>query len=364
MSNQKHHTVCILTTSYKEYDRRMQRISMHLSQIGYEVSWLSRSQDSALVEHRVSTLFKSGIAFYLEYNFRLFRYLLKLKPSLIYAVDLDTLLSAKLYQLMTQCKVIFDSHEYFTEVPELSKKRLKKWIWSCLGRWAITDQTTCITVNASLSQILEEKYGQPFSVLRNIPSISEKEHKINLNQDQKIILYLGAVNVGRGIELACQAIAEQRLSDVYRLWIIGDGDILNDLQAQYGDIDRIDFMGWVKPTDLSAIVSQAWLGINMLDAVSDSYYYSLTNKYFDYINHGIPAIHMDYPEYRILQSLYPVSKLVGTYTIEAFVEGVKYYENFDEYKKSKLACSQASLDFNWEKESQRLTHLMGVMTID
>lgn len=359
MKKHKAKSICILSTSYREYDRRMLRISAHLSTLDYVVSWISRSTNFN-EELAISTRFSSGVLFYLEYNLRILQIIVNVKPEIIYAVDLDTMLAARMYQRFSGCELIFDSHEYFTEVPELKGKRIKKAIWSQLGKWAIKSDTTCITVNSSLSKILSEKYGQQFHVVRNVPPQRSLplQHIETLGDDKKVILYLGAVNVGRGLEIACDAVKSGHLSEDYELWIVGDGDILSQLQKTYKDVNAIKFYGWVAPDQLSDILTQAWIGINMLDAVSKSYYYSLTNKYFDYIQHQLPAIHMDYPEYQALQEQYPVSKLVKEYTINGLIDGIQHYNDPSEYKKSKLACKEASLDLNWESESAKLSIIM------
>lgn len=333
MKANKVKSICVLSTSYREYDRRMQRISTHLSSLDYVVSWISRSTDSS-DNLTISTNFSSGILFYLEYNLRMVQLIVNLKPDIVYAVDLDTMLAARMYQRFSGCKLIFDSHEYFTEVPELTGKPIKKAIWSRLGKWAIKSDTTCITVNSSLSQILGEKYGQKFHILRNVPPqklTTAGTHQIP-KDDKKVILYLGAVNVGRGLEIACKAFKDKSLQKDYQLWIVGDGDILSQLQASYASVSGITFFGWVAPDQLSDILAQAWIGINMLDAVSKSYYYSLTNKYFDYIQHELPAIHMNYPEYEALQELYPTGKLVNDYSVDGFMEGIQYFNDLSEYK--------------------------------
>ena len=279
------------------------------------------------------------------------------KPEVIYAVDLDTMLAAKIYSVLRRLPLVYDSHEYFTEVPELSGRPLKKAIWTAVGKLAINENTQCITVNHSLAQLLEEKYGVPFTVIRNIPPQVEEIHfDLDPTKDKKIIVYLGAVNEGRGIELFCQAAHEGYLDD-YDLWIIGNGDLLPQLLNQYKKQKNIVFYDWVAPDQLSALLSKCWIGLNLLDAVSQSYYYSLTNKYFDYCHHGLPALHMDYPEYRQLQELYHTSYLVPSYDLKALLTGIQHFEDPAEYKKSKLACKEASLDLNWENESQKLNEI-------
>ena len=67
--------------------------------------------------------------FYIEFNLRLFIYLCSRKRDVIYAVDVDTLPATFLYHLIYSKPFVFDSHELFTEVPELQDHKIKKWIW-------------------------------------------------------------------------------------------------------------------------------------------------------------------------------------------------------------------------------------------
>ncbi len=340
----------------------MQRISSHLATIGHQVTWLSRSYE--MHDDRVTHWFKSGFGFYLEYNLRLLVRLFAVSPHVVYAVDLDTMLAAKLYSVLRRLPLIYDSHEYFTEVPELADRPIKKAIWTALGKWAINSETQCITVNQSLADILGQKYKCQFEVVRNVPphtanqmsQVAQHLGEPHRESSRKIIVYLGAVNQGRGIELYCRA-AQQGYLDSYDLWIIGNGDLLPHLRAEFGELPNVKFHDWVKPDQLHSLLAQCWLGLNLLDAVSQSYYYSLTNKFFDYCHHGLPALHMDYPEYRKLQERYPTSYLLKTYDIPGLLAGITHYEDPTEYKKSKLACKEVSLDFNWEYEKVKLTRL-------
>ena len=69
---------------------------------------------------------------------------------------------------------------------------------------------------------------------------------------------------------------------------------------------KVIFKGYVKPKELPKITAKASIGLNLLENKSLNYYYSLANKAFDYIQAEIPAIHMDFPEYRQLNQTYEV----------------------------------------------------------
>lgn len=346
--------ITVVSTSFREYDRRIQRIIGAFESFGYTTQWFARNAHND--PDAIVTRFKSGVLFYLEYNIRLCLRLLRSNTDVIYAVDFDTLLASRVAALLKRSTLVFDAHEYFTEVPELENKPLKKWIWKQVGKLCLNAKTPAITVNQSLAKILGEEYACKFDVIRNIPARVELAPEESSDDSERILLYQGAINVGRGIEIACEAI--DQLPEQYELWIIGDGDILEQLRSKYQVNPRITFIGWVAPEDLPGYTQEAWLGLNMLESSSLNYYYSLTNKYFDYIHANLPAIHMAFPQYKLLQEQFPVAYLAHDYSVQELVAGVKYYESEELYTKSVESCRVAKESFDWSQEQDHLKALV------
>jgi hypothetical protein len=77
------------------YDQRMHRICTSLAENGYAVTLVGRKLSSSLPltekkfrQKRIRCWYKKGKLFYLEYNLRLFTYLLFFKMDAICAIDL------------------------------------------------------------------------------------------------------------------------------------------------------------------------------------------------------------------------------------------------------------------------------------
>jgi hypothetical protein len=72
-------------------------------------------------------------------------------------------------------------------------------------------------------------------------------------------------------------------------------------------IDNITFTGNLLPIQLKSLTQHAWIGVNLLENMGKSYYLSLANKFFDYIQANIPQICIDFPEYRKINSKYNIA---------------------------------------------------------
>ncbi|MFC7669823.1 hypothetical protein ACFQT0_22475 [Hymenobacter humi] len=64
------------------------------------------------------------------------------------------------------------------------------------------------------------------------------------------------------------------------------------------------------PAALREVTRHAAVGIMLLENIGLSYYYSLANKFFDYVHAGIPQVLIDFPEYRALNEQFDVAELV------------------------------------------------------
>ena len=354
MKNRSHHII-ICSTSFHEYDRRLIRISDALKEASYQVTWISRTlgkranNSSEKTNEIINTIFKRGILFYLEFNFRLFKKLLKYPHAIINSIDLDTLLAGWLAAKFSEQPLVFDAHEIFYEVPELEGKPFKKWIWKRLAKLIIPSIKHAYTVNNSLKQHYEKSYFAHFEVIRNVPPKTTFE--IEQKSNQKKIIYLGVLNKGRGVEILIELMKQM---PEYSLQLIGEGDLSNTLKKQAGKAKNVEFLGYKKPDEIFSILSQASIGINILDAQSLNYKLSLANKFFDYLHAGIPSINMAFPEYLNILSDFEVGVTINDYDLDSLKEAIVNLEDTELYQELSTNCIKYRDNFTWEKESKKL----------
>ena len=280
-------------------DNRVHKVAQSLQSFGFEVFLVGRKlPDSQPVNkrvyetHRMKLLFTKGPLFYAEYNFRLFFFLFFHQADIFLSNDLDSLTANYLAAKLKQKILVYDSHELFTQLPELINRPKTQAIWQRMEQAILPKIKYAYTVCESIASTYYQQYSTPFRVVRNIPERQQKttiSAANNIRTDnRKIILYQGSLNIGRGLEYAIKAM---RHLDGTRLIIVGDGDISIPLKQLTADLelqDRITFLGKIPLDEMKLYTAQADLGISIEEDLGLNYRYALPNKLFDYIQQEIP----------------------------------------------------------------------------
>jgi glycosyltransferase involved in cell wall biosynthesis len=351
-------TILFCITNYPETDRRMIRVCKTLSENQWDVTLVGRKlksgqdiPDFPFKVKRLNTLFKRGILFYLEYNIRLVLVLITAKARIYGSVDYDTLLGVIWGAGLRRKKVVFDAHEWFEELPELEGKSFKKWVWSRIAKWGLPKVDYCYTVSMGIGDRLHEKYGVSFDVLHNYPPL-EKEEPSAIRDN--IILYLGALNKGRGLEEVIKVM--HRIDAI--LWLVGEGDLsksLRTLVTQEKLNHKVIFHGLIPPDQILEYLLKARVGLNLLDSHSKSYKYSLANKFFDYVHAGMPQLCMDFPEYRRFNQQFDVANLIKDLNPESIYYALNHLlEDRNYWFTYHITCLEARKAWSWDQEQLKL----------
>ena len=98
------------------------------------------------------------------------------RNDLLISNDLDTLLANYLASKIRKIPLLYDSHEYFTEVPELRARAGTKKVWESIEGRILPKLKYAMTVSDSIAAAYHEKYGTPFRVIRNVSKFRTPEN--------------------------------------------------------------------------------------------------------------------------------------------------------------------------------------------
>lgn len=352
-------TIIFTVTNDLNFDQRMHRICSALQKAGCNVTLVGRERKSSMPlapqtfqQIRIRCFFEAGKLFYFEYNLRLLFWLLFSRSADCYsAVDLDTILPCLLAAKLKGKKLVYDAHEYFTEVPEVINRAMVKKTWQFVEKISISKINRGYTVSAGIANLFKQKYKIHFDVIRNMP---EKNISAAGSPDEDYILYQGALNAGRAIEHYIRAMRYVNC----KLYLAGEGDLsepLRNLVKQENLESKVKFLGFVAPNDLKQTTAGATIGLNCLEDSGLSYRYSLSNRTFDYIMAGIPQIISDFPEYVQLNREYEIATVAKDLSPAALADTINTLLSDKQlYGRLKNNCIKAREILNWENEEKKL----------
>jgi len=367
MNMNKRAIVCV--TNDLVTDQRVHKSCIALQKVGYEVLEVGRLlPDSLPLERsyqirRTKLFFNKGGLFYAEYNIRLFFFLLFAKVDLIFSNDLDTLPAAYFASKIRGKEIIYDSHEYFTEVPELVNRKHIQRVWELFEKFIFPKLKRVITVNKSIADLYEKKYKNKVFVIRNIPPsyeispIEKKSRKeLGLPENKKIIIIQGTgINIDRGAEEACLAM---QYIDNAILLIIGKGDafpslkkIVSSLQLQ----DKIIFKDRMPSEILRQYTMNCDLGLAIDKGTNLNYQLALPNKLFDYIHAGIPILSTEMVELKNIIEEYQIGYFIKNHNPKDIANTINYiFADNITYNQKRENTVKAKQALYWEKEEDKL----------
>lgn len=345
-------------TNDLNYDQRMIRICTSLQNAGYDVVLVGRKMQTSIpltkrsfTQKRLFCFFEKGKAFYAEYNFRLFFWLLFQKMDLICAIDLDTIVPCYFVSVLRHKKRVYDAHELFCEMKEIVTRPKIYALWKFVEKHTVPKFQYGYTVNQPIQEIFCKFYNVNYQVIMNVPPLRETN---DLTKTEKFVIYQGAVNEGRSFETLIPAF---KWIDC-PLHIYGDGNFFeackriidkNNLQ------NKVFLKGKLLPNELKATTQKALLGVTLFENNGLNNYYSLGNRFFDYMHAGIPQVCVNYPAYKKINDEYEIAVLTEDLSPTSIANAINTLLN-DGCLHSRISanCLAAKQVYNWQNEEKKL----------
>lgn len=351
-------------------DNRVAKTCAALQELDYDVVLLGRKRKKSPEMpsrsydiRRMNLLFDKGPLFYLDLNIRIFFFLIFKRANLIFSNDLDTLPACFLaYLFKPKARIIYDTHELFTEVSELKEHPIKRSIWLRLEKWIFPKLKTVITVNESIAAIYNQKYKVPVHVVRNIPlpyknqKVQGNHTTLGINEGDFILIIQGSgLNKDRGIE---ESILSMKYCNDCVLLIVGDGDIIpaaKILVEQNNLSSMVKFISRRPYNELMKITQMANLGLLMDKAVNQNHELALPNKLFDYMHAGTPILSNRLKEIEKFIVKYDIGIIIDDVNPPGIAKSIMTFkENHKLQKKLEKNCITAAVNENWLIEKLKL----------
>ncbi|MDR0123765.1 MULTISPECIES: glycosyltransferase [Bacillus] len=279
--------------------------------------------------------------------------------------DLNTLpqgvICAK-FKLFNRKKLIYDSHEVQTSRTGYDSK-----LYGKMESFLLKFVDQMIVENHTRAKYNEDLYGFYPKVVHNYPFDQKKDIKkinlheiLNIPKNEKILLYQGGIQTGRGLENLVKAAPDFKEGI---LVFIGDGRIKESLMQLTEDMkltDKVKFLPKVPLEDLPKYTKSAYLGFQVLNNVCFNHYSASSNKLFEYIMAGVPVIACDFPEIKKVVAGENIGVVVDSHDPNSIATGVnKIVLNTDLRNQYSENCHKARLKYNWEQEKKSLLEVYG-----
>ena len=224
------------------------------------------------------------------------------KKYIFHCHDLPSLPVGIICSLKLGGSIIYDSHELY---PEMSGRgKFEKWFFTSLERLIIKQSTVVFAANEPRAKIMAERYriGVP-EVIKNYPcellgysSKRQLREELNISEDHLLIIYIGGLQSGRGLDNLVDAM--NLVIPSASLVLIGFGSLGNSLKKKVnlaGLSDRINILPPISPSEINNLLKQADLGVNLYENISLNNWLAAPNKLYDYVQAGVPVLAGDQP---------------------------------------------------------------------
>lgn len=387
--------ICILTQSHLCRNPRVLKEAITLAEAGYQIQILTNSfcpqlhkQDSAaisqypniclqIVADLSKTNFNSftdklinkfarflnkkfGLETSLSLGYGALRYFHKAKSTradlYICHQELATHVGTKL--LEAGYKVGFDLEDWYSEdlLPQARKSRPVRLLKNA-EQIALNKGAFCITTSQAMAQKLSETYSSPLpGVIYNVfPSPGIENPTITFSRPLKLFWFSQTIGEGRGLEPFISLL--NGLNNSIELHLLGNinTDYKETLIRLMPGQHHLYFHDLVQPELLPAKIAAFDIGLALELDTPMSRNYTITNKFFQYIQSGLPVIvSKTAGQTEAFEQFKPGFMLSQKPALTEITQLYTWLNDDDALQTAKAKAIEAAKVHNWEYESKKL----------
>lgn len=193
-------------------------------------------------------------------------------------------------------RLIYDTHELETETYYCRGPR--KLLLKAIERRYIRRAAHTFVVGPRIAKWYRDTYGIEPTVIRNMPIRKDlprdagggMRSRLGIAQGEMVFLYLGKIAPGRGIEKTIEIFGNAPGRHVV---FMGDGPLVPLVKAAGSKHSNIHHHPPVPPSRVTSEAMAADVGIFLSARTCLSYEYSCPNKFFEYLQAGLPVMVTD-----------------------------------------------------------------------
>lgn len=277
-------------------------------------------------------------------------------PDIIHANDLNALFPAYIASKKIKCKIVYDSHEIYTENIGIASSFIQRSFWKIIEKSIIKKIDLVVSVSNAAAEYLAKLYDIPKPMV--ITNCSKKQKSIsNFSKSEKFeILNHGQFYEGRGYEMMIEA---AKITDNCNINYVlrGFGTLENLLRKSVNEhkLNNVKFAPPVKTTELISYARQSNVGLAITLPININFKLTVSNKIFEYLAAGLPVIMSDIPEHRYLNEKYNFGIILKENTPEALRDAATLLYNDQElYNMYSNNAITTINELNWETEFKKL----------
>lgn len=285
------------------------------------------------------------------------------KYDVYHSNDLNTLMQGYICAKwrIKRRKLIYDSHEVQT-----SRTGYDSPIYGKVESFLTGKIDAMIVENNTRAKYNEDLYGFYPNVIHNYPfkqnsKVSELinlHEKLNLPPSEKILLYQGGIQIGRGLEKLIEAVP---LFKEGTLVLIGDGKQKPELLKYVEENqlqNKVKFIPKVPLQDLPRYTGNAYLGFQVLNNICFNHWSASSNKLFEYMMSNVPVIACSFPEIKKVVINEEVGLCVDSHSPSDIARGVnELLQDIEKRNRMSGNCEKAKDKYNWEQEKDILLNI-------
>lgn len=280
-----------------------------------------------------------------------------MKPDIIHAHDLNALLPAVLLARSVGARVIYDSHEVFSEMGSFApiyRQNLRALEQKLLKRVDLV-----VTVSDGIADLFVEWYQTPKPcVLLNVPDVRPLDVDPHRHSGPISFVYQGGLVRDRGLELLVDAFLSLPRRSQARLIIRGFGELRPYLETAVKNQamkDRVSILEPVPPHQVVGAAAEFDVGVIPFLPLNLNHILALPNKLFEYLAAGVGIWATDdLVEVKRILREYDCGKTYQPERPEQLADQLVgiFAEDITQLKTNALRAARQR--FNWDEESQVL----------